>query len=80
MQGHAVVELGAGGRQRGAAGGQRALLWRRIDDALAAGCTAVGTETGEPIHDEPNPSLVNMQRCGLRLVCSRENLQLDLSP
>ncbi|MCA9677411.1 MAG: hypothetical protein H6709_21620 [Kofleriaceae bacterium] len=72
-----LAGIGADHRRRG---GQRALLWRRIDDALAAGCTAVGTETGEPIHDEPNPSLVNMQRCGLRLVCSRENLQLDLSP
>lgn len=55
-------------------GGQRALMARRIDDAIAAGCGAIATETGEPIADEPNPSLANMRRCGFQVVASRLNL------
>lgn len=67
--------LGAAGtlakhRQRGAQG---ALMARRIADAIAAGCTCIATETGEPIGDEPNPSLANMRRCGFRQVASRLN-------
>lgn len=54
-------------------GGQGALMARRIDDALAAGCRWVFTETGEPMGDEPNPSLANMARCGFVTVASRRN-------
>lgn len=69
--------LGMGGvivshRRRG---GQLALMSRRIADAVAAGCRWIVTETGEPIGDEPNPSLANMRRCGFRLVASRLNFQ-----
>jgi hypothetical protein len=55
--------------------GQRALMARRIDDACAAGCTALVTETGEPIAGEPNPSLANIFASGFQLVASRLNLE-----
>lgn len=45
----------------------------RIRAAIAAGCTQITTETGEPVADEPNPSLVNMRYCGFKQVCSRLN-------
>jgi GNAT superfamily N-acetyltransferase len=54
-------------------GGQGALMARRIDDAIAAGAKIIVTETGEPIADEPNPSLGNMRRCGFEKVASRHN-------
>jgi hypothetical protein len=59
-------------------GGQGAVMVRRIADAIAAGCTALATETGEPIGDEGNPSLANMRRCGFTLVASRENFERRL--
>jgi GNAT superfamily N-acetyltransferase len=55
-------------------GGQQALMARRIDDAIAAGARWIATETGEPIADEPNPSLENMRRMGFEAVASRLNL------
>jgi GNAT superfamily N-acetyltransferase len=54
-------------------GGQRALMARRIADAIALGARHIVTETGEPIAGEPNPSLDNMRRCGFRKVASRLN-------
>lgn len=54
-------------------GGQGALMARRIADAAAAGARWIVTETGEPIGDEPNPSLANMKRCGFAAVASRLN-------
>jgi GNAT superfamily N-acetyltransferase len=57
-------------RRRGV---QRALMALRIREAIAAGCTQITTETGEPVADEPNPSLINMRHCGFRQVCSRLN-------
>jgi hypothetical protein len=67
--------LGAGGvrseyRGRNA---HRVLMAMRIADAIAAGCNRITTETGEPVSDEPNPSLANMQRCGFSKVYSRLN-------
>jgi Acetyltransferase (GNAT) domain len=56
-------------------GGQGAVMARRIDDAIAAGCTHIVTETGEPVGNEPNPSLANMKRCGFRQVASRLNFE-----
>jgi len=56
-------------------GGQQALLARRVVDASDAGCTAIVSETGEPIADEPNPPLANLLRCGFKVVASRLNLQ-----
>ncbi len=67
--------LGAGAvraEQRGRHA-HRALMALRIREALAAGCARIFTETGEPVGDEPNPSLANMQWCGFRRVCSRLN-------
>jgi GNAT superfamily N-acetyltransferase len=64
--------LGAAGtlpshRGRGAQG---ALLARRIREAIAVGCTAIATETG----DVPtNPSLRNLARAGFRRVGVRLN-------
>lgn len=67
--------LGLGGvrpdyRNRGA---HRALMALRIREAIAAGCTQIVTETGEPVGNEANPSLANMQRSGFARVCSRLN-------
>jgi GNAT superfamily N-acetyltransferase len=67
--------LGVGGvlpeaRRHGA---HRALMTRRIQEAIDARCQRIVTETGEPIADEPNPSLRNMAVCGFRKVCSRQN-------
>lgn len=56
-------------------GGQGALMARRIADAIAAGCRHIATETGEPMGDEPNPSLGNMFRCGFATVASRLNFE-----
>jgi GNAT superfamily N-acetyltransferase len=53
--------------------GQRALFGARITHAQEAGCTSIHTETGEPVGEEPNPSLANMVRCGFERVASRPN-------
>jgi hypothetical protein len=58
-------------------GGQGAAMARRIADAGAAGCRWVVTETGEPVDDEPNPSLANMRRHGFRQVASRLNFECN---
>lgn len=76
-----IAWLGMGGvldshRRRG---GQGALMARRIADAIAAGCHRIATETGEPIGDEPNPSLANMFRCGFVKVASRLNFEAPRS-
>lgn len=52
---------------------QRAPMALRVREAIAAGCARIVTETGEPVSDEPNPSLANMQWCGFRRVASRLN-------
>ncbi|HEU4616425.1 MAG TPA: GNAT family N-acetyltransferase [Gammaproteobacteria bacterium] len=67
--------LGAAGVRKEARGRHvhRALMARRIEDAIARGCTRIFTETGEAIGDEPNPSLANMEWCGFERVCSRLN-------
>jgi GNAT superfamily N-acetyltransferase len=58
-------------RRRGAQG---ALMQKRIDTALALGCTLIATETGTPLHAaEPNPSYQNMLRFGFVPVGIREN-------
>ncbi len=56
-------------------GGQRAVMAERVGIALEHGIRNVVTETGEPVAGEPNPSLVNMRRCGFRQVCSRLNYE-----
>lgn len=68
--------LGLGGtapshRRRG---GQRATFAARIARAAALGAQTVVTETGEPVGDEPNPSLANMFRVGFRRISTRHNL------
>lgn len=68
--------LGLGGVLPEARGGNahRAIMELRIATAIERGCTHIVTETGEPINNEPNPSLRNMYRCGFTRVCSRMNL------
>ena len=70
-----VAWLGMGGIIPEARGRQahRAIMTHRIKLAIERGCTHVVTETGEPINDEPNPSLRNMYRCGFTRVCARLN-------
>lgn len=72
--------LGMGGtlRSHRCRGAQGALMARRIGEAIAAGCRWIVTETGEPIADEPNPSLGNMLRCGFTQIDSRANWELTL--
>ena len=55
--------------------GQLALFAARIAHAQSAGCTSIHTETGEPAGEEPNPSLMNMVRCGFEQVASRPNFE-----
>jgi GNAT superfamily N-acetyltransferase len=71
----ACAWLGAAGVQKEfrGRGAQRALMALRVREAGAAGCSEVHTETGEPVANEFNPSLANMQRCGFTRICSRLN-------
>lgn len=59
-------------------GAQGAVMARRIRDAIAAGCQTIAVETGEPVGDEPNPSLSNMRRCGFERASSRLNFERAL--
>jgi GNAT superfamily N-acetyltransferase len=55
-------------------GAQRALLHARIQEAVAAGCDYVATETGFPLTaDEPSPSYHNMLWSGFRPLSIRDN-------
>jgi len=67
--------LGAGGvlpaaRRQHA---HRALMALRIHLAIDAGCDHIATETGEPVNEEPNPSLRNMYASGFVKAFSRSN-------
>ena len=67
--------LGASGVRAAARGRHvhRALMALRIGQAMEAGCALVTTETGEPVGEEPNPSLRNMRACGFSAAYSRLN-------
>jgi hypothetical protein len=54
-------------------GAQGALMVRRINDAVAAGCAWVTCETGAETPENPNPSLHNMRRMGLTELYERRN-------
>lgn len=54
-------------------GSQGALLRRRIEDARAAGCRFVLTETGEAVDGDPQHSYRNILRAGFELMHVREN-------
>jgi GNAT superfamily N-acetyltransferase len=67
--------LGAAGtlpehRRRGA---QNALLAARIAVGIAAGCTALVTETGEPVDGKPGGSYRNLVRAGFEPRYVRQN-------
>lgn len=74
---HDFAWLGIGGTlpEFRARGGQSAVLAHRVQLALSHGVRTIVTETGEPVGDEPNPSLANIRRCGFRQVCSRLNYE-----
>jgi len=46
----------------------------RIREAVAAGCTAISTETGERVIDRPGASYSNIVRHGFREAYVRPNL------
>jgi hypothetical protein len=52
----------------------------RVRAAIAAGCTHIATETGEPVISDRsrNFSLSNMYRMGFERVASRANYEIDL--
>lgn len=54
-------------------GAQSALLARRIEDGLMAGCRCLVTETGEDTLERPNPSYRNTVRAGFQLAYCRPN-------
>jgi GNAT superfamily N-acetyltransferase len=54
-------------------GAQSALLAARIEEAGAAGCTTLVTETGAPVGGEPGGSYRNIVRAGFEAVYVREN-------
>jgi hypothetical protein len=58
------------GRRRGC---QLALLRRRIDDAIAAGCRTLFVETGERTPGRPSSSYANILRAGFREAYLRPN-------
>lgn len=55
-------------------GGQGAIMAARITEAIAAGCTAIGTETGERVLDRPSASYSNIVRFGFTEAYVRPNL------
>ena len=54
-------------------GSQRALLARRIEDAIAAGCMRLMTATGEAVPDDPQHSYHNIEWVGFEPEFVREN-------
>lgn len=52
-------------------GAQSALLARRVQDALAAGCTTLAVEVVKPARGEDNPSLNNVRRAGFEIAYDR---------
>lgn len=55
--------------------GQRLVMARRVQEAIAGGAEWIFTETGEPHQPgEANPSLENMKHCGFTRIASRINL------
>ncbi len=71
---HAWLGMGAVRAAHRRRRGQRALMARRVADALAGGATSVFTETGQSTDGSPNPSLENMRRCGFAPAALRLNL------
>jgi hypothetical protein len=57
-------------RKRGAQG---ALMSRRLQDGIEAGCKWFVTETGRDTPEHPNPSYHNMARTGFKLAYDRPN-------
>lgn len=67
--------IGAGGVRPEARGkhAHRGMMIERIRLAAASGCQLIATETGEPVKNEPSPSLDNMLACGFTRVFGRLN-------
>lgn len=60
-------------------GCQTALLRRRIDDAIAAGCHTLFVETGERTADRPSASYRNILRAGFKEAYIRPNWKRAIS-
>jgi L-amino acid N-acyltransferase YncA len=73
QEGRGWIGVGAALAECRGRGAQTALLATRIRTAAELGCHVISTETGEPVADEPNPSLTNIRRAGFVQVCSRLN-------
>jgi len=71
-----IAWLGAGGVRPEARRhhAHRAMMNLRLQMAIDSGSRLITTETGEPVNDEPNPSLRNMVACGFQKNFSRINL------
>jgi len=69
--------LGAGGVRPDARRhhAHRALMALRIQNAIDSGCKRLFTETGDPVGEEINPSLRNMEACGFTRIFSRFNFE-----
>jgi len=53
----------------------RALIAHRLEEAIRSGCKRIFTETGDPVGEEVNPSLRNMEACGFKKIFSRLNFE-----
>jgi GNAT superfamily N-acetyltransferase len=69
----AWLEWGATSPEFRRRGSQGAIMAQRIRTALALGCTAMFTETGEASGDDPQHSYGNIERHGFRAGSLREN-------
>ncbi len=69
-----VAWLGFGATHPGyrGRGYQTALLAHRLNEAWRMGCALAHSETAEDTADEPNPSLHNMHRIGMRTLYDKE--------
>lgn len=70
---HAWTDWGATDPAYRGRGSQRALLARRVGDALEAGCTRLVTCTGEAVPGDPQHSYHNIEWVGFRPDYPREN-------
>ena len=70
---HAWLDWGATDPAFRGRGSQRALLARRVADAVAAGCTRLLTCTGEEVPGDPQHSYHNIEWAGFRPDYLREN-------
>lgn len=71
--GRAWLGLGGTAPSHRGKGGQKLVMAARVADCIAAGASAIATETGTPVGSESNPSHANMVWYGFSPVSYREN-------